>query len=101
LSYYRKVLLIQTAVDEQYLTYGGIKMFLRDSILWLYFLLKFRRLTLRYPGTKVRGNILRRLFTILRFGGFLYLDDKNSTEYKWWHDTGFPIASALGTFYIL
>ena len=26
LGYYRKVLLIQTAVDEQYLTYGGIKM---------------------------------------------------------------------------
>jgi hypothetical protein len=46
---------------------------------------------------------LKRIFTVLRYGGLLYKNDKKSEEYNWvffkliiqWHDFGIPIASAL------
>jgi hypothetical protein len=62
-------------------------MFKRDVILW--------RLTIKYPGNIERGNILKRLFTILKFGGFFFKHEKDSKEYRWYHDLGLPIACAI------
>jgi hypothetical protein len=58
-------------------------MFIRDAILW--------KLTMKYPGNRARRDILRRIFSILRYGGLFYRNDKKSNEYNFRHDLNLPI----------
>jgi hypothetical protein len=76
---------LKKAIDEEYKQYGSKYQFKRDAIVW--------RMTLRFPGNPLKRDFMRRVFTVLRFGGFMY---RTNTEWKMWSDLGIPIASALG-----
>ncbi len=90
--------MVTIQVAEEFKTKGPIAQFKRDAKLW--------KLTLEEPEVPALGSVLRRVFTILRYGGFMYRTheklphnhDPNScdpTEWKWWHESGIPIASAM------
>lgn len=43
-----------------------------------------------------RRGILRRIFMLLRVGGLMFRSDRNDRNgWKWWHNSGLPISSAL------
>ena len=87
--YFERVECLKEAVDKEFLNDRGVSQFDRDGKLW--------RLTLRFTGNRHRRDILRRIFTTLRWGGLLIIDRSNTEgiSYKFWRETGWPIASAI------
>jgi hypothetical protein len=57
-----------------------------DSILW--------SRTIDSPGNAYKGEILKRVFTVLRWGGLDFLP-RNQNNWRRWTDVGWPIATAL------
>lgn len=78
--YFSRIQSLAEAVDKEFLRDKGQSQFERDGKLW--------RATLKYPGMKERGDILRRIFVTLRYGGFLYRSDANPDDWNWWSDSG-------------
>lgn len=100
-------------IDEEWEREGFAAQTRRDGEIWYN--------TLRFPGLESRGMMLRRLFCVLRFGGFFYRSkniyhkkkDKASgnkvengkipspekvdpeTQWRPWYKSGWPIATAL------
>jgi hypothetical protein len=90
--------MVKIQVLEEFKAHGPALQFKRDAKLW--------KLTLEEPEVPQLGDILKRIFTILRWGGFLYRSHEKSpadlnpndidpTRWRWWHESGLPIASAL------
>lgn len=73
------------AVQQEYVKYGAKRQWERDAKLW--------RTTMKYPGSVQKRDILRRIFTVLRFGAFFVLT--NSGDCQFWYEIGLPIATAL------
>lgn len=92
-EYMRRVEVMKTFVDNEWKLRKFEGQVQRDAETWLE--------TLRSPGVEARGNILRRLFTVLRYGGLIlrHSNSKDSnpkdTQWRSWYTTGWPIATAL------
>jgi hypothetical protein len=98
--YFDRVESLKEAVDKEFVNDRGSSQFDRDAKLW--------RMTLKFPGNKARRDILRRIFTMFRWGGLMYcvnekyLNETKQNEggtdskgYKFWKETNWPIASAI------
>jgi hypothetical protein len=86
----RKRILIE-AIDAEYLMHGFTRQFERDSVIW------YHTLTV-LPTSPIEQNriqILRRIFLVLRYGGLIFRSDQNTNDWRWFHDTNLPIASAI------
>jgi len=92
-EFLKRVEIMKTFVDNEWKVKRFEGQIQRDAETWLD--------TLRSPGVEARGNILRRLFTVLRYGGLLLRHsnskDGHSKDSQWrsWYTTGWPIATAL------
>lgn len=73
------------AIQKEYVEHGSKRQFERDAKLW--------RTTLRFPQNMFKRDLLRRIFTILRFGPFFMI--KENGECVFWYETGLPISVAL------
>ncbi|KAL9647900.1 hypothetical protein ABK040_008171 [Willaertia magna] len=98
---------MKETVDDEWRRFGFVTQTRRDAEMW--------HQTLLSPERKERGDILRRLFTVLRWGGLYYrhkslvdgkkkkniLEEeeilKNDPDYQWkgWYSTEWPICTAL------
>jgi hypothetical protein len=58
-----------------------------DAYLW--------QTALQLPGTLAKQPILRRLFTVLRWGGLMFRPRKTENNWRLWSDVGWPLASAI------
>jgi hypothetical protein len=90
--------MVKIQVYEEFKLHGPFMQFRRDAKLW--------KLTIEEPEVPHLGTILRRIFTTLRYGGFLYREHEKTplntdpngpdpTRWMWWHDSAIPIASAM------
>ncbi|KAG2389392.1 hypothetical protein C9374_013952 [Naegleria lovaniensis] len=78
---------LKQIIEREYSEVGALAQFKRDAILW--------RKTLESPEYEALGNVLRRIFCVLRYGGLLYREDEKTHEWNIWHSTKYPIASVL------
>ncbi|KAL9651163.1 hypothetical protein ABK040_008235 [Willaertia magna] len=82
---------LRRVIEKEFKTMGPHSQIIRDAILW--------RRTLDNPEYKNLGNILRRIFCVIRFGGLMYRQNEKSDycNAKWnmWYKTNYPIASVL------
>lgn len=84
-KYFRRIEDLMKMIKKEYEIHGIAKQLERDAKLW--------RSTLRYTGTNARRGFLRRIFMVLRYGGFYYASKEG--EWKEWCESGWPIATAL------
>ena len=62
--------------------------FKRDIMMWKSFL--------EHPGDPAAGEIVKKIFTVLRWGGLLFRTENTSAaRWQWWADMGWPLASVL------
>ncbi|KAF0971991.1 hypothetical protein FDP41_009687 [Naegleria fowleri] len=90
---------MKNLVLEEWRKYGFITQTKRDAEMWAQ--------TLACPGSEARGNVLRRIMAVLRWGGLFYRQkavafdkrkqNEESQEYQFknWSDTTWPICTAL------
>jgi hypothetical protein len=76
---------IQKYITQEFKEHGFKKQIERDAKLWF--------LTLKNPGNKEIGGILKRIFTVLRFGELMFTRD--SKKWNFWSESGWPISTSL------
>jgi hypothetical protein len=91
-EYERKVEEMREFVDTEWKLKRFEGQVQRDAEVWLE--------TLKNPGVESRGNILRRLFTVIRYGGLVLRHasrEGSEADCKWksWYETKWPIATTL------
>jgi hypothetical protein len=70
-KYFRRIEELMKICKIEYEKHGITKQLQRDAKLW--------RSTLRYAGTQARKGFLRRIFMVLRYGGFYYSSKEGKT----------------------
>ncbi|KAL0483457.1 hypothetical protein AKO1_014729 [Acrasis kona] len=88
---------VKIQIAEEFSFHGAEVQFKRDARLWKH--------TLEEPGNEQVYGVMRRIFSIIRWGGFMYRThsktsnaippEETDTMWRWWHDSKIPIASAL------
>ncbi|KAL0485493.1 arsA2 [Acrasis kona] len=86
----KKKLLLDT-LHREFEEFGFARQAERDAALWYCTLTS----NTNNPDEYNRIQILRRVFTILKFGGLMYRTDKNENIWNWYYDSNLSICSAL------
>ncbi|EFC48329.1 predicted protein [Naegleria gruberi] len=85
-------------IMEEWKKFGFAAQTKRDAEMWAQ--------TLQFPGVPERGEVLRRLFSVFRWGGLCFRhkaiafdkkksDDDSDFVWKNWYDVGWPICTAI------
>jgi hypothetical protein len=97
-TFQQRVKQINELIDNEFKEYGAFKQFERDAYLW--------RKTLSNPEIPTLGKILKRVFTLIRYGGLMFRTNESSkkamknsksscVDWKFWNATKYPIAAAV------
>lgn len=78
---------LKQIIEREYSEVGALAQFKRDAILW--------KKTLESPEYEALGNVLRRIFCVLRYGSLLYRENEKTHKWNLWNSTKYPIASVL------